>query len=62
MVVAAPIAPLLLPNDPSTCRFLSDDEKKFVLWRLQVDQGRSGTHSDSEEPYKWRYFWVAVKD
>lgn len=61
-VVAAIITPFLLPNDPQTCRFLSLEEKKFVLWRLEGDLGRIGTNSDSEEPFKGRYFWVAVRD
>ncbi|KAF2100891.1 putative MFS nicotinic acid transporter Tna1 [Rhizodiscina lignyota] len=61
-VVAAMVTPFFMNNDPASARFLSEDEKKFVLWRLQVEQGRVGADTESEEPFKWKYFWAAVQD
>lgn len=59
-VVAAVATPFLLPNDPMSCKFLNDTEKKHVINRLrEFQQTQRAVESD---PFKWEYFWQAFTD
>jgi hypothetical protein len=61
-VVIALAAPFIIPDDPKTAKFLSEDEKNFLMYRIQADQGCEDMTSQSAEPFKSKYFWAAVKD
>ncbi|KAK0761632.1 hypothetical protein N5P37_006585 [Trichoderma harzianum] len=59
-VVAAVATPFLLPNDPMSCKFLNDTEKKHVVNRLREFQQTQ--RADESDPFKWEYFWQAFTD
>ncbi|CAK7207926.1 hypothetical protein SEUCBS139899_010741, partial [Sporothrix eucalyptigena] len=51
-----------LPNSPSSCRFLSDDEKTIATQRLQYDIGTDGGRYNENQPFKWKYVRQAALD
>ncbi|KAK4065835.1 uncharacterized protein Triagg1_8387 [Trichoderma aggressivum f. europaeum] len=59
-VVVAVATPFLLPNDPMSCNFLNDTEKKHVVNRLREFQ--QAQHDGESDPFKWEYFWQAFTD
>ncbi|OCT44468.1 putative transporter [Cladophialophora carrionii] len=61
-VLFALLAPFILVDDPSTAKFLSRDEADWLMYTIQVENGRGGTESQSAERFKWKYFWAAVQD
>ncbi|SRR6266498_3311177 len=61
-VVVACATPFILPDDPKTAKFITEDERNFLMYRIMHDQGREGMQSESAEPFQWKYFWAASKD
>ncbi|KAI1082696.1 major facilitator superfamily domain-containing protein [Whalleya microplaca] len=66
-VVAAAIAFFVLHDFPETAKFLTEEERAFVVFRLKYQgqiqakgQGR-GEVAQAEE-FDWRYVWAAFKD
>lgn len=55
-VVIACTVPFLLFDDPTRARFLSQDERNFVAYRVQTDLGRDRMQSQNDESFKMKYF------
>lgn len=60
-IVVGLACPFLLPNGPSTARFLSQDEKQFLAQRLKDDSGSTG-QVQTEEKFQRRYLIAALTD
>ncbi|KAI9933601.1 hypothetical protein ASPWEDRAFT_114829 [Aspergillus wentii DTO 134E9] len=61
ITVAAGLAmPFLIVEDPKNCRWLSDDEKRFVDCRLRLSGVR--TASEESDKFSWRLLWSALVD
>lgn len=57
-VVAGVISFFIIQDFPDTARFLTEEERTFVVRRLQAD----GQISAAGEKLKWRYVWQAMTD
>ncbi|CAK7210088.1 hypothetical protein SBRCBS47491_000652 [Sporothrix bragantina] len=51
-----------LPDSPSDCSFLSDDEKIIATQRLQYDIGTNGGRYNENQKFKWKYVRLALLD
>ncbi|KAI5463965.1 major facilitator superfamily domain-containing protein [Mariannaea sp. PMI_226] len=66
-VVVAVIAFFVLEDFPETSRFLNEEEKAFVVFRLkyQAQAGKIGSKqvqvAEADE-FAWKYVWAAFKD
>lgn len=64
-VVVAFIAFFFVHDFPETARFLTEEEREFVMWRLKYDGNDSSdggelvAQNDSRE---WKYVWAAFTD
>ena len=55
------VAFLVLPNTPSTCRFLSAEEKAVAMERMQQDaQGGTVRQDVAEETFSWHWVRMAL--
>ncbi|KAF4459072.1 major facilitator superfamily transporter [Fusarium albosuccineum] len=61
-VVIAVSAFFVLPDDPATCSFLTEEEKAIVDHRLKYDVGTHHGSFDAHEPFKWKHVWSALLD
>ncbi|KAJ4302715.1 hypothetical protein N0V90_001605 [Kalmusia sp. IMI 367209] len=61
-VLLGVLSPLYLPDSPEACKFLSEEEKKIVAHRLQMDTGTVNGSSKPDESFKWKYVLSAFKD
>lgn len=61
-VLIACSAPFLLPDDPATCSFLTEEERATVAHRLTYDTETSHGSFDAQEAFKWKYVWTALLD
>lgn len=57
-VVAGVLSFFIIQDFPDTARFLTEEERTFVVRRLQAD----GQISAAGEKLKWRYVWQAIAD
>lgn len=57
-VVAGVLSFFIIQDFPDTARFLTEEERTFVVRRLQAD----GQVSAAGEKLKWRYVWQALAD
>lgn len=57
-VLVGVVAAFVLPDFPSTARFLQEDEKAYVLWRKKYDNSTVG----EDEHFKWAYAVEALTD
>ena len=48
----------IIQDFPDTARFLTEEERTFVVRRLQAD----GQIDAAGEKLKWRYVWKALTD
>lgn len=57
------LIPWLLPDSPVLAAFLTQDEKDFVITRLEADSGTSRGRVDTEGgSFKWKYLKDALLD
>lgn len=61
-VLVACATPFVLPDDPATCSFLTEEEKAIVAHRLKYDSGTRHGSFDAQESFKWKYVWSALND
>jgi MFS family permease len=61
-VVIGGLIALFLPDSIEDVKFLTEDEKKFLAYRLRYDSGVDGAEVGSKEPFQWRYLWAALGD
>ncbi|KAF5009273.1 hypothetical protein FDECE_4485 [Fusarium decemcellulare] len=61
-VLIAVSAFFVLPDDPATCSFLTEEEKAIVDHRLKYDVGTHHGSFDAHEPFKWKHVWSALLD
>ncbi|KAH8892180.1 high-affinity nicotinic acid transporter [Thozetella sp. PMI_491] len=61
-VLLAVMTPLYLPDNPATCRFLTDTEKEIVSHRLIADLGTTSSSSSHDESFNWSHVWSAFED
>lgn len=54
-VVAGALTPWILPDSPGSCSFLNNDQKNFILRRLESDSGANGTKIGVSEPFDRKY-------
>ena len=52
----------LLPNDPASCKFLTEEEKMIVDYKLRYDIGTTRGSYNLEEGFQWKHLWAAIKD
>ncbi|EJD40522.1 MFS general substrate transporter [Auricularia subglabra TFB-10046 SS5] len=57
-VVVGVVAAVVLPDLPSTAKFLREDQKEYVLWRKKYDNSTVG----EDEHFKWAYVAEAFTD
>ncbi|OAL53127.1 MFS general substrate transporter [Pyrenochaeta sp. DS3sAY3a] len=55
------LCPFILPNDPATAKFLSHEEKLFLIRGLENDSGSTGRVETSEK-FNKRYLIAALTD
>ena len=60
-IVVGLACPFLLPNGPSSAKFLSQDEKDFLAQRLKDDSGSTG-EVQTGESFKKMYLIAALTD
>lgn len=60
-VFVALFAYFILPNFPSTTKWLTDEEREMAVWRLQQDVN-VGEWTSSDEQITWKAFWLMLKD
>ena len=51
-----------LPDSPMTAKFLTREEKQFVVSRLQVETGSGRGRVTNEDPLRKRYIVAALKE
>lgn len=52
------LAYFVLTDSPETAKFLTVEEKEFIIWRLAADKGAAG----EDTSLKKSQIWSAVKD
>ncbi|KAG7663843.1 uncharacterized protein J8A68_002703 [[Candida] subhashii] len=60
-VASVPFAYIILPDNPSNTKFLNQEEKDIVQWKLRRDIGTSDSDVEAKES-SWTGFLLAVKD
>lgn len=60
-VLTVPFAYFILPDTPANTKFLSQQEKDIIQWRLQKDVGVKDSDKEAEIS-DWEGFKLAVKD
>ncbi|KAH8803518.1 major facilitator superfamily domain-containing protein [Xylogone sp. PMI_703] len=61
-VTASVFAYFLLPDRPATAKFLTQDERDFVIHRIQIETGSSTGKVTNEDPLRKRYIIAALKE
>ncbi|CAH0017082.1 unnamed protein product [Clonostachys rhizophaga] len=61
-VVIALCAFFVLPDDPASCKFLTEEEKAIVAHRLRHDTGTTQGSYDANEKFQWKFVWSALSD
>lgn len=61
-VVIALCAFFVLPDDPASCKFLTEEEKAIVAHRLRHDTGTTQGSYDVNEKFQWKFVWSALSD
>lgn len=66
-VVAALVAFFVLHDFPETAKFLTEEERAFVVFRLKYRQDKDSDDEDrikvaETEKFKWKYVWDAFTD
>ena len=61
-VILGVASPFCLPDDPDSCKFLTEAEKKIVTHRLQMDTGTVYGSNNLDESFKWKHVWSAFRD
>ena len=51
-----------LPNSPATAKFLTPEERAFLIGRLKSDNGGTSGKVDTNEPFQWKYMKDALTD
>ncbi|KZS88571.1 MFS general substrate transporter [Sistotremastrum niveocremeum HHB9708] len=52
------VAAFILVDFPSTAKFLTPEERAYVIWKKKYDNSSVG----EEEHFAWRFVWAAAKD
>lgn len=60
-VASVPFAYIILPDNPSNTKFLNQQEKDIIQWKLRRDIGTNDSDSEAKES-SWSGFLLAVKD
>jgi MFS family permease len=60
-VATVPIAYFILPDMPHNSKFLSEQERDLVLWKLRKEVGQDDSDQLSQESY-WTMFLLTCKD
>lgn len=61
-VVIGVFVPWMLPDSPETASFLTEEEKAFIIRRLQQDAGTAAGKVQTNEGYKWSSLKAALTD
>ena len=61
-VVLAPIAYFVLPDNPNNTKFLTQEEKDIVMWKLKKDLGNVDDSDKEAKESDWQGFLHAIKD
>jgi sugar phosphate permease len=61
-VLVAFIAYFLIHDYPETARFLTDQERQWVIHRLRHQYAAGQAQFSSDEKFKWKYVRDAVTD
>lgn len=54
--------PWILPDSPGTAKFLSEQEKAYIQYRLQQDAGTSSGEVALDEKFQWKFLKEALLD
>lgn len=60
-VAIVPISYLILPDMPKNTKFLTQQEKDIVMWKLRIEVGQDDSDKENQESYKGA-FLLAIKD
>lgn len=61
-VLAVPFAYFVLPDKPANTKFLSQQEKDIIQWKLRQDLGDVGDSDAEARVTTWQGFKLAIKD
>jgi hypothetical protein len=61
-VVVGFVVCFTLPNSPMQAKFLSPEEKQFLVARLQVETGSGKGRVTNDDPLRSRYVKAAFRD
>ncbi|RCK66205.1 hypothetical protein Cantr_01934 [Candida viswanathii] len=61
-VLIAPLAYFILPDNPNNTKFLSQEEKDIVMWKLKKDLGNVDDSDAEAKESDWQGFLHACKD
>ncbi len=61
-VLASPCIFFFLPDKPATASFLTPEERKFVIHRIQIETGSAAGKVTNEDPLRKRYIIAAFKE
>lgn len=61
VLIGAPLA-LMLPDSPETAKFLTEEEKSFIAYRLRHDGGTNAAEVGTKEKFSPKLFKAAVSD
>lgn len=66
-VIIAVLAFFCLHDFPETAKFLTEEERAFVVFRLKYGQDKTATQKGERsvaevDEFKWKYVWQAFRD
>ncbi|KAK6892498.1 MFS-type transporter efuF [Candida tropicalis] len=61
-VLVAPLAYFILPDNPDNTKFLTQEEKDIVMWKLKKDLGNVNDSDKEAKESEWQGFLHAIKD
>lgn len=61
-MVAGLLTPLSLSDSPYTAKFLTEEERKLLLYRLEQDSGTSKGKVETNEKFQWKFLRAALMD
>lgn len=60
-IISSVFALFMVPDSPETCKFLKEDERNYIIYRLQVETGSGRGRVTNQDKLRAHHVWSALK-
>jgi len=60
--VCSVVALFLVPDSPETCKFLNQQERDFIIYRLQIETGSGRGRVTNQDKLRPAHVWAALRN